>query len=94
MSRTSEALAYCANPVCIQPKRHGGECDGDSPTYAQAVTRLAREYRSYGDASKLIPPADYAGIVNRLHAAADNVGINRADAAQDLFDEINAEPVA
>lgn len=63
------------------------------PTYAQTVTRLAREYRSYGSVGELISPADYAQIVDRLHAAADRAGISRSDAARDLFDEINAEPV-
>lgn len=63
-------------------------------TYAQTVTRLAREHRSYGDAGTLIPAAEYVQIVNRLHAAADSAGIDRTVAARDLFDEINAEPVA
>jgi hypothetical protein len=63
------------------------------PTYAQTVTRLAREYRSWHEAGEVIPPAEYVQIVNRLHAAADKAGIDRHIAARDLFDEINAEPV-
>lgn len=63
------------------------------PSYAQTVTRLAREYRSYGDAGQVIPADEYVGIANRLYAAADKAGIDRSDAARDLFDEINAEPV-
>lgn len=63
------------------------------PTYAQTVTRLAREYRSYADAGHLIPADKYVGIVNRLHAAADRARIDRVTAARDLFDEVNAEPV-
>lgn len=63
------------------------------PTYAQTVTRLAREYRSYADAGKLIPAVEYVGIADRLHAAADAAGIDRPIAGRDLTDEINAEPV-
>lgn len=63
------------------------------PTYVQTVTRLAREYRSYAEAGELIPPAEYVRIVNRLHVAADAAGIDRAVAARDLSDKINAEPV-
>lgn len=64
-----------------------------APTYAQTVTRLAREHRSWHDAGELIPPDEYVQIVNRLHVAADKAGIDRRVAGRDLFDEINAEPV-
>jgi len=94
MSWTPEASTLCADPTCSQPKRHTGDCNGTAPTYAQTVTRLAREYRSYSDVGEPIPPADYVQIVDRLHAAADLAGIDRPEAARDLVEEINAEPVA
>jgi hypothetical protein len=94
MTWTAEARTLCADPTCNRLTRHVGECDDGAPSYAQTVTRLAQEYRSYSTAGELIPPADYVGIVNRLHAAADAAGIDRPIAARDLFDEINAEPVA
>lgn len=62
-------------------------------SYAQTVTRLAREYRACCPADGPIPTADYRRIVNQLHVAADAAGINRPDAARDLFDEIDAGPV-
>lgn len=96
MPYTAEAATLCANPDCTQEKNHPGLCTGNNanvPTYAMTITHLAREYRSYGDAGELIPADEYVGIVNRLHAAADRAGIDRPDAARDLFDEINAEPV-
>lgn len=63
------------------------------PTYAQTVTRLAREYHqlvSNGEA----PPVAYFSLTERLHVAATNAGIDRVTSVRDLKDEINAEPVA
>jgi len=64
------------------------------PTYAQTVTRLAREWRSCRPVGKPVPASDCTRIVSQLHAAADVIGISHSDAARDLFDEIHAEPVA
>ena len=63
------------------------------PTFARTVTRLAREYRSCLPDNAAIPPWHYVRIMNQLHVAADMAGISHHDAAKDLFDEINAEPV-
>lgn len=62
-------------------------------TYAQAVTRLARQYHLATPADGVISTEDYVDIVNRLHAAADRAGISRKNAALDLIDEIKAPAV-
>lgn len=58
------------------------------PSYAQTVTRLAREYRGKLDSSEA-----RNALLDELFTAAGAAGISVPDALDDLFDEINAEPV-
>jgi len=91
MTDTAEAPTLCANPTCAQPKRHIGDCD-DAPSYAQTITRLAREYHQLVDGGAP-PPVAYFSLTGRLNDAAVNAGIGRVTSVRDLKDEINAEPV-
>lgn len=62
------------------------------PTYAQTVTRLAREYgHAYQDST--ISRDDLESMTGKLMDAAYPAGISAADATADLFDEIDAGPV-
>lgn len=62
------------------------------PTYAETVTRLAREYGPvYKDST--ISRDDLESMTGKLMDAAYPAGINAADATADLFDEIDAGPV-
>lgn len=63
------------------------------PTYAQIVTRLAREYHQLVDGGAA-PPVAYFSLTERLNVAAVNAGIDRVTSVRDLKDEIDAEPVA
>lgn len=91
MTYTVEASTLCANPDCTQPKHHAGECD-DAPSYAQTVTRLAREYHQLVN-DGAAPPVAYFSLTGRLNDAAVNAGIDRVTSVRDLKDEIDAESV-
>lgn len=62
------------------------------PTYAQTVTRLAREYHQLVDAGEA-PPVAYFSLTERLNVAAVNAGIDRVTSVRDLKDAIDAGPV-
>lgn len=62
------------------------------PTYAQTVTRLAREYGpKYKDGT--ITRDDLEVVTDQLVSAAYAVGISAADANADFFDEVDAGPI-
>lgn len=59
------------------------------PTYAQIVTRLAREWNASavnGRVSKQVS----ASTFKQLEDAAEAVGISQNDATDDLYNEIDA----
>lgn len=63
---------------------------GASATYAQTVTRLAREWNAAavdGRVSKQVT----ASVFGRLEDAAECAGISQDDATSDLYDEIDAD---
>jgi hypothetical protein len=74
----------------------GAELDAKAaataPSYAQTVTRLAREYQRLVDNGEA-PPVAYFQLTDRLHAAAAGAGIDRMTSVRDLKDEIEAGPV-
>jgi hypothetical protein len=60
------------------------------PTYAQTVTRLAREWNAAavdGRVSKQVS----ASVFRRPEDAAEHAGISQDDATDDLYDEIDAD---
>lgn len=61
-------------------------------TYAQTVTRLAREYNETAVDGEVLP-ADHFRIITELHDAADRAGISRDVATADLKNEVEAGPV-
>lgn len=61
-------------------------------TYAQTVTRLARDYRNALDDNTMCQEVREP-ILNQLFDMAHAVGISSKDAVNDLFDEIEAGPV-
>lgn len=60
------------------------------PTYAQTVTRLAREWNASamdGRVSKQVSAATF----RQLEDAAERAGISQDDATDDLYNEIDAD---
>lgn len=60
------------------------------PTYAQTVTRLAREWNASAMDGRVSKPVA-ASTFKRLEDAAEAVGISQDDATDDLYDEIDAD---
>lgn len=61
----------------------------DTPTYAQTVTALAREYHGSAVDGE-VPPSVHFRITTELHAAAARVGIDADTANEDLAEEVQA----
>lgn len=59
------------------------------PTYAQTVTRLAREWNASAVDGRVTKQV-FASTFCQLEDAAKAVGISQDDATDDLYDEIDA----
>ena len=62
---------------------------GAPATYAQTVTRLAREWNAAAVDGR-VPKQVAASVFGRLGDAAECAGISQDDATSDLYDEIDA----
>lgn len=62
------------------------------PSYAQTITRLAKEWRAAETSAPdgRIPKPAFAATFKQLHEAAERAGIPEDDAHTDLYDEIHA----
>jgi len=63
---------------------------GAPATYAQTVTRLAREWNAAAVDGR-VPKQVAASVFGQLEDAAERVGISQNDATDDLYDEIDAD---